>query len=83
MPHTNNALKILTGHKSKIDTTLAKPFEDIRVIEKPIVINGINKKIITPLIRCIIDTIAGIGNRMVNRFMFLGCLFIALNQAAS
>ena len=47
MPHTNNALKILTGHKSKIDMTLAKPFEDIRLIEKPIVINGISKKIIT------------------------------------
>ena len=48
MPHTNNALKILTGHKSKIDMTLAKPFEDIKLIEKPIVINGISKKIITP-----------------------------------
>jgi hypothetical protein len=76
MPHTNNALKIFTGHKSKIDMTLAKPFEDIRLIEKPIVINGISKKIITPLIRCIIDTIAGIGNRMVNRFKFLGFLLI-------
>ena len=76
MLHTNNALKILTGHKSKIDMTLAKAFEDIKVIENPIVINGISKKMITPLIRCIIDTIAGIGNRMVNRFKFLGCLFI-------
>ena len=59
-----------------MDMTLAKAFEDIKVIEKPIVINGISKKMITPLIRCIIDTIAGIGNRMVNRFKFLGCLFI-------
>ena len=76
MPHINKTLKIFTGHKSKIDMTLAKPFEDIRVIEKPIVISGISKKMITPLIRCIMDTIAGIGNRMVNRFKFLGFLLI-------
>lgn len=76
MPHTNNALKIFIGHKSKIDMTLAKPYEDVRDIEKPIVTNGISKKMTTPLIRCIIDTMAGIGNRMVNKFKFLGCFFI-------
>ena len=76
MPHVNNAPKNFIGHKSKIDMTLAKPFEDIRDIEKPIVINGISKKMTTPLIRCIIETMAGIGNRIVNKFKFLGCFFI-------